>query len=171
VDVHEFTCFGAIAPEVGESLLVIDDSGVIGRAEVSSVQVSPHDQCGARVAHDIRVQYDRPPRPRSAKSAAPGTLAALGGVEEETGASRLLVDPSSVHSPSGRSEQVWLAVDRDGDGQADVAATAREGCQDGASALPPPRMGQRYHGMCLDYYLLVGGDWQLVSSDTYVICF
>jgi hypothetical protein len=170
MDVHEFTCFGAAAPEIGEQLLVLDDSGVIGRAEVSTVSASPHDQCGARVAHDIHVTYEHPPRARSTTSG-PSTLAAVGGLEEDGASPHLLTDPSAVRSPSGRAEQVWLAIDRDGDGAADAIATAREGCEEATGALPPPRMGQRYHGMCLDYYSQAGGDWQHVASDTSVICF
>lgn len=152
------TCYGRLPPDPGTTYLLVDGKGVRGTVVARRVQPSEQDFCGLGYAHDVFVDGSLALEDASISVAIQG----LGG-----GEARVLTPRQ--RPPSGRAdEQVWMAIDRDGDELADVIATYRE-CPDADGApLPPP--GKTLQALCLDYWVLRGGDWRQVSTDVFFAC-
>ncbi|HTE56102.1 MAG TPA: hypothetical protein VK698_34860 [Kofleriaceae bacterium] len=166
-DGRRMTCFGGPAPEPGTRFALVDDVGVRGRGVAVRSQPSAQDYCKIGSAHDVELAYDDPrgldPRPTTGF---PFTLA-VQGVTLEDGA-RVMLDQQL--RPSGRDlEQVWMAVDRDGDGEPDFAVTAFE-CSDEVRDLPIAPSGQRVSPYCLDYWLREEAGWTKVERYVFFNC-
>lgn len=166
-DGRRMTCFGGPAPEPGTRFSLIDDIGVRGHGVAVQTQPSGQDYCKIGSAHEVELTYEEPngldPRPTSGF---PFTLA-VQGVQLEDGA-RVMMDQQL--RPSGReAEQVWMAVDRDGDGDADLAVTAFE-CSDQVRDLPIAPSGQRVSPYCLDYWLRDEIEWTRAERYVFFNC-
>ena len=166
-DARRMTCFGGPAPEPGARFALVDDVGVRGHGIAVRSQPSGQDYCKIGSAHEVELTYEEPhgldPRPTTGF---PFTLA-VQGVALEEGA-RVMLDQQL--RPSGRDvEQVWMAVDRDGDGDADLAVTAFE-CSDQVRDLPIAPSGQRVSPYCLDYWLRDEIEWSKVERYVFFNC-
>jgi hypothetical protein len=166
-DARRMTCFGGPAPEPGTRFALVDDVGVRGHGVALQSQPSGQDYCKVGSAHEVELNYESPhgldPRP---STGFPFTLA-VQGVNLEEGA-RVMMDPQL--RPSGRdAEQVWMAVDRDGDGDADLAVTAFE-CSDEVRDLPAAPSGQRVSPYCLDYWSREEVEWSRIERYVFFNC-
>jgi hypothetical protein len=166
-DGRRMTCFGGPPPEPGTRFALIDDIGVRGHGVSLQSQPSGQDYCKIGSAHEVELTYEEPhgldPRPTSGF---PFTLA-VQGVPLEEGA-RVMMDQQL--RPSGReAEQVWMAVDRDGDGDADLAVTAYE-CSDQVRDLPIAPSGQRVSPYCLDYWVRDEIEWTRAERYVFFNC-
>lgn len=161
------TCFGGTPPEPGSRYTLIDDSGVRGQGQVTQSQPSAQDDCKFGSVHDVELAYDSAygldPRPTTGL---PFTLA-VQGLSLAEGA-RVVVDQQL--RPSAREiEQVWMAIDRDGDGDAELAVTAFE-CSDQVRDLLLAPSGQRVLPYCLDYWLREDVEWSKVERYVFFNC-
>ena len=166
-DGRRMTCFGGTAPEPGTRFALVDDVGLRGHGLAVASQPSGQDYCKIGSAHEVELTYEEPhgldPRPTNAF---PFTLA-VQGVLLEDGA-RVMMDQQL--RPSGREvEQVWMAVDRDGDGDADLAVTAFE-CSAEVRDLPIAPSGQRVSPYCLDYWLRDEIEWTKAERYVFFNC-
>jgi hypothetical protein len=166
-DGRRMTCFGGSPPEPGTRFALVDDVGLRGYGAAVEAHPAGQDYCKIGSAHEVELAYDGPhglePRP---SGGFPSTLA-VHGVRLQQGA-RVL--PDQQLRPSGReAEQVWTAVDRDGDGEADLAVTAFE-CSDQVRELPIAPAGQRVSPYCLDYWLREDGGWTKVERYVFFNC-
>jgi hypothetical protein len=164
---RRMTCLGGSPPEPGTRFGLVDDLGLRGHGLAVRAQASGQDYCKNGSAHEVELTYEEPrglePRPGPGS---PFTLA-VQGVPLDEGA-RLVLDQQL--RPSGREvEQVWMAVDRDGDGDADLAVTAFE-CSDQVRDLPLAASGQRVSPYCLDYWLRDGAQWSKVERYVFFNC-
>lgn len=165
-DERRLVCYGGPAPELGTHFTLIDDQGVRGVATAERTEASSQDPCKLGSAHDVLVDYDE------ARGLAPrpgfSFTVALSGVALEDGAR--VVRDVQLRSPSGKdAQQVWMAVDRNGDGEPDVAVTAFE-CSDQVHDLPVAPSGQQVHPYCLDYWVKEDVDWHRVNRDVFFTC-
>ena len=158
-------CYGRGAPAAGARFSVLDDGGLRGQVTTrEATRAEAYDGCQLGTAH--QVSFD-------ASGADLGTAptfyqVAVQGVALERGA-RLLRDPQ-IRAPSGRSsEQVWAALDRDGDGMADLLGTAYD-CTGEVRDLPRAPSGQHVAPLCLDYWLRDQVDWTMVGRDVFLQC-
>lgn len=157
---ERLTCYGREAPVPGTSYLLVDGTGAHGRVVARRVEPSAQDDCRLGYAHDVFVDGNLSLQDPSV------SVLAIQGLED---GDRARVLAPRQRAPSGRAdEQVWMAIDRDGDELADVLGTYRE-CPDepGAPAAPPGKMLQ---ALCLDYWTLRGGEWRKASSDVFFTC-
>jgi hypothetical protein len=164
---QRMTCFGGPAPEPGTRFALVDEVGLRGHGVALRAQPYGQEQCKFGSAHEVELTYEEPhgldPRPQSGF---PFTLA-VQGVSLEQGA-RLVMDQQL--RPSGReAEQVWMAVDRDGDGDADLAVTAFE-CSAEVRDLPIAPAGQRLSTYCIDYWMREVVEWSRVERYVFFNC-
>jgi hypothetical protein len=162
-DGRRMTCFGGPPPEPGTRFALVDDIGVAVQS-----QPSGQDYCRIGSAHEVELTYEEPQglEPRPASSFA-FTLAVQGLAIAE--GARVLMDQQQLR-PSGReAEQVWMAIDRDGDGDADLAVTAFE-CSEQIRDLPIARSGQRVSPYCLDYWVREEVEWSKVERYVFFNC-
>lgn len=161
------TCFGGGAPDPGTRFALVDDIGVRGYGTAIRSQESPQDYCKVGSAHDVELEYEGShgldPRPTAGY---PFTLAVQGVTLDE----QARVVREEQLRPSGKdSEQVWMAVDRNGDGDADLAVTAFE-CTGEVRSLPHAPAGQRVAPYCLDYWLRDDVEWTKVDRYVFFTC-
>jgi hypothetical protein len=166
-DGRRMTCFGGPPPEPGTRFALVDEIGLRGHGVAVQSQPSGQDYCRIGSAHEVELAYEEPqglePRPTSGFSI---TLA-VQGLTMSDGA-RVLMDQQL--RPSRREvEQVWMAVDRDGDGDADLAVTAFE-CSEQIRDLPIARSGQRVSPYCLDYWVRDDVEWIKVERYVFFNC-
>ena len=166
-DGRRMTCFGGPPPEPDTRFALVDDVGLRGHGLAVQSQPSGQDYCKIGSAHEVELAYEEPQgldaRPTTGF---PFTLA-VEGVALAEGA-RVMMDQQL--RPSGREiEQVWMAVDRDGDGDADLAVTAFE-CSDQVRDLPVAPSGQRVSPYCLDYWLRDDVEWTKVERYVFFNC-
>lgn len=165
----KFTCFGVVPPDIGDLFIVVDDNGYRGRARVTKVDIGEYDNCKLGVSHDVRFEYDD-------RSTAPATGArywgsglALRGVDVDTATAKVITDHSRLRSPSGKDQQVWMAIDLTGDGFPDMLSTWYDGC-DNPTIRPTAPPNRTLKPLCLDYWLKEDGQWQLKTTDPYYLC-
>jgi hypothetical protein len=166
-EAQRMTCFGGPAPEAGTRFALVDEVGLRGHAVAVRSQPYGQEQCKFGSAHEVEVTYEEAhgldPRP---PNGLPFTLA-VQGVSLDAGA-RLVLDQQL--RPSGREvEQVWMALDRDGDGDADLAVTAFE-CSDQVRDLPIAPVGQRLSTYCIDYWMREVIEWVRVERYVFFNC-
>jgi hypothetical protein len=166
-DGRRMTCFGGAPPRPGTRFALVDDVGLRGHGVAVQSLRSAQDHCRIGSAHEVEVTYLEPhgldPRPTNGL---PFTLG-VQGIHLEQGA-RVMLDQQL--RPSGREvEQVWMAVDRDGDGDADLAVTAFE-CSDQIRDLPIAPSGQRVSPFCLDYWMRDEVEWNKVERYVFFNC-
>lgn len=154
------TCWGQ-EPQVGEIAVVMDTSaGVLGRVQV--VKVEPQiNTCGNPQSWTFKAitvsgRVDR---------LALGANYALFDIDVSEGKSHML-DPQRQPLPSDRNpnEQVWSALDADGDGNSDLIGTAYPCNDPNAIAKPGTQM------FCVDYLQGDHGDWRRLREDRVGIC-
>jgi hypothetical protein len=165
-DQGRLICYGATPPEPGTRYAILDDSGMRGWATVRRSEPSTQDSCRLGTMHDVQVDYEEGMQP----AARPGyTLAiAVEGVAVESTA-RLLHD-TSARSPSGRdSDQVWMTIDKNGDGEGDLAVTTYE-CTGEIHDLPIAPGGQRVASYCIEYWAKDDADWRKLGRDLFFYC-
>jgi hypothetical protein len=158
-------CYGRTSPAPGTRFSVLDDSGLRGQVTArEATRAEAYDGCQLGTAHQVTFDTD------GADLGNTPTFyqVAIQGVSLERGA-RLLRDPQ-IRAPSGRSnEQVWAALDRDGDGMADLLGTAYD-CTGEERDLPRAPAGQQIAPLCLDYWLRDQVDWTKVGRDVFLQC-
>jgi hypothetical protein len=89
-------------------------------------------------------------------------------VDVDTTANLLIDSPEIPHR--GPDESVWLALDRDGDGKADIAASGAP-CPAEKSLVPVARAGGRtVETFCLYYWRKTEGEWRRVNRHVYYRC-
>lgn len=155
------TCFGERPPAPGTRFVLLDGEGSRGHVIARRVQPSEQDRCGLGYLHDVAIDGE-------ISGGDLGVSVAVQGLGEADDA-RVLPYGLRSRSPSGRDEdQVWMAIDRDGDDLADVLATYRECAAEPGMPLPP--VGKTVQGLCLDYWALRRGEWRRLGSDVYYDC-
>jgi hypothetical protein len=154
------TCWGK-PPVIGEIASVVDQTGgVLGELRVTAVNAGL-DRCGKQQNWDYAFVRES----GQLEKAQLGYSFSVFDVEVAPGRTRALTDPSRVASPSGKTgEQVWSALDRDGDGSVDFLVTA----------YPCDKMGDlatgAAAGLCLDYWNLDHADWRKLRHDFVETC-
>ncbi len=167
---EKFTCFGVVEPEVGDLYWVLDENGFRGRARATRVEIGEYDNCKIGVSHEVTFEYEE--RAGGTSATQPqywGTGLALRGVDVDPGKAKVITDHSNVRSPSGKDETVWMAIDLNGDAQADMISTWYDGC-DNSGARPTPPANRTLKPLCLDYWLRENGEWQRKTTDAYYLC-
>jgi hypothetical protein len=150
------TCIGT-EPSIGELVTVLDENGVI--AEVRITEATPFSTGGT--ASCTSLWNIKSEVVRGDMSAIP--LRTIGVVDPEIHPrkGRMLGRDQFPASPSGRNdEQVVVAVDRDGDREADIVLT-QTAC-DSSSGLPG--------GSCLDEWARVNGHMVRVQQTNFAVC-
>jgi hypothetical protein len=168
---EKFTCFGVVEPGVGDTYAVLDGNGYRGRARATKVEIGEYDNCKIGVSHEVSFEYEE----KAGGSSSPtqpqywGTGLALRGVEVESAKAKVITDHSNIRSPSGKDETVWMAIDLNGDNQADMISTWYDGC-DNASMRPTPPANRTLKPLCLDYWLREDGEWERKTTDPDYLC-
>jgi hypothetical protein len=163
------TCYGGTQPNVGTTYQLVDEEGVRATARARSVEVAAQDPCRLRGMHDVLLDVVSGKVPRWGQGYNT-TLLGVQGVALEPGA-RVLTDPT-LRSPSGRDgDQIWVAIDRDGDARVDLAVTYAD-CSAEVRDLPRAAgVGQKVTPYCMDYWLRETGiDWRRANRDIYFAC-
>lgn len=163
-DEGKMMCYGQTPPLVGSALQMVSDSGVRGSGVVRDVGPSAFDPCRLGSAHDVTVEASG-----GLVSPAPTSyVVALQGVALGDDA-RLLPNPQ-IASPGRRDlEQVWIALDRDGDSAADWLTVVAD-CSGEVRSLPLSANGQRVTPYCIDYWLDDGSGWNRAGRDIFYQC-
>jgi hypothetical protein len=170
ITTQKFTCFGVVAPEVGDTFTVADESGYKGQARATKVTIGEYDTCKLGVSYDIEFEYDdKSAATATATGSTWGNGLAVRGVDVDTSQVKVLTDHSRIRSPSGKDEQVWMAMDLTGDGFPDMISTWYDGC-DRAGNRPSPPANRTLKPLCLDYWLKESGEWKRKTTDSYYLC-
>jgi hypothetical protein len=167
---EKLTCFGG-APEAEARLAMIDGEGVRGEAVVERSDPSPSDSCQTGSMHEATVRFDGGglvPRNGQQAYSSFGTFAIQG---VELGENAKVVQDAAARAPSGHdNEQVWIQIDRDGDGSADVLSTYYD-CTAQIHDVPVSPTGQHVTPYCIDYWIKDSLDWRLGGRDVYFTCY
>jgi len=142
---------------------VLDQNGHLGDIRVVEVEEKTAGRC--RGTKDWRFTYVRL-SPDPGRGTVDPTV--LFDVDVTPSRARTIVKPGQVPRPDPREGvQVWKAIDLDGDGAADFAATAYSCDAQGAPVSGPIRPGQL---ICIDYWNGRGATWRLVRHDQFAPC-
>jgi hypothetical protein len=157
------TCFGGPAPMPGEEFVLVGLDGFRGRAR--AVRAEPNntqDPCGLGAAHDVHIELER------GATTTGNVVVGVQGVDVEPSAN-LLIDAPEI-AGKGSEESVWLALDGDGDGKADIAASGVP-CPEERNRAPIARAaGRTVEAFCLHYWRRNDGEWQRVNRHVYYRC-
>ena len=154
-------CLGT-QPLVGEMVMVLDETGVIAQARIVDVS-SFATGIGASLPAGCNSLW------RIKTEVVVGDLSTIpmrtiGVVDPEVHPrkARMYAQASMPPHPNGSSnEKVLAAIDRNGDGNADILLT-QTACDDGA--------GQATTGMCVDEWARVGGKMAKVQQTNFSTC-
>jgi hypothetical protein len=166
-EARRMTCFGGTAPEPGARFTLVDEAGLRGSARARRVHPSSQDTCKVGSASEVELVGGQPgalePRPTTGF---PFTLAVQGvALSEEA---RVVFDPQL--RPSGRDlEEVWVALDRDGDLEPDFAVTAFA-CAATVRELPIAPVGLQAAPYCVDYWARGAGGWARIARHMFYNC-
>ncbi len=154
------TCWGK-APAVGEVASVVDQQGgVLGELRVTAVN-PVMDRCGKPSNWDYTFVRES----GHIDKAQFGSSFGVFDVEVAPGRTRI-ADTGKLSPPDGKAgEQVWSALDRDGDGAGDFLVTAYT-CDKSGELYT----GGTAAGYCIDYWNLDHGDWRKLRHDFVETC-
>ena len=166
-EARRMTCCGGAPPEPGARFTLVDVAGLRGSARASRVHPSAQDTCKVGSASEVELAPGQPgalePRP---STGFPFTLAVQGvALSDEA---RVVFDPQL--RPSGRDlEEVWVALDRDGDLEPDLAVTAFA-CAASVRELPIAPAGTQAAPYCVDYWARGAGGWARIARHLFYNC-
>jgi hypothetical protein len=167
---EKLICFGMVPPEIGDTFNVMDDTGYRGRVRVTKVDMGEYDTCQIGVSQDVKFEYeDRAGAPPTSQPSPWSNGLALRGVDLDASMAKVVADHSTLKSPSGKDETIWMAIDLSGDGFPDMISTWYDGC-DNPSLRPTPPAAKSVKPLCLDYWLKEDGAWQRKTTDSYYLC-
>ncbi len=151
-------CFG-LPPRVGEVGVVVNRERVLGEVRVEAVESAN----GACPDNPTLWQYQASAR---AGGVAQGSGDAWAVFDGEVGPSSRMLEGDDQGLPGQNGQRPFIALDRDGDGRAELALVVEE-CADQAG---PSGTGQAF---CLTYFARArGGDsWTSLRRDVLRICF
>ena len=150
------------APENGGAVTMVTDQGVVARATIATWQDSGQ-ACGnmwSGTASSIEWVNAKP------------TTYWYGGIQglDLEDSAKLVTNTVSVALPSGAVGSIWLAIDRDADGEADLIATSYP-CAD---SEPPKPDGSPGVPNCIDVHALDRSEraspWRRIGHDVYYSC-
>jgi len=151
-------CIGR-GPAVDEVATVIDDSGVLGSIRVNAASEA-RDHCGNVITWEYT--FD----PIGGDPTVSRAYAAIALIEVPLGPrARILPEPGRIEPPGRQTgASTWVAVDTDGDDDADLLQVLFPCDLRGA---PSPGQHEAY---CAEYWLADGSEWILDRTDIVQTC-